>query len=211
MWGELCIAGQGVAEGYINRPGLSATRFVKNPSAHHPDECIYRSADIGRILPSGEIEYLGRIDNQLKINGNCIEPGEVETVLRRHPAIRNAVVLGRGGRVSSALDAWLELQPGFEMPEISALKTWLRQRLPAHMIPANFFDAGHIPLNQNGKTDRRHFARAPESSKTTPSDETQETLQSIWEDVLKIDSPGIDDDFLSWVARHFWRFWCSAA
>jgi amino acid adenylation domain-containing protein len=140
--GELCIGGAGLATGYLSRPALTATRFVPNGFSEVPGERLYRSGDLGRNLPSGELEYLGRIDFQVKVRGFRIELGEIESALHRSPSVREAVVLLRGEGSAGRLVAWV-VPDGETSPE--ALREELLTRLPEYMVPAAFVQLERFP------------------------------------------------------------------
>jgi amino acid adenylation domain-containing protein len=166
--GELLLGGEGVAAGYLGRPELTAERWVPDPWAEEPGERLYRTGDLARHLATGEIEFLGRRDDQVKVRGFRIEPGEIEQVLRRHPAVREAVVVarddGRGGR---QLAAYLVSGAGGdgEKPSSAALRAFAAAHLPAHMVPRWFVQLDELPRTPNGKTDRR---RLPDPRQAQP-------------------------------------------
>jgi amino acid adenylation domain-containing protein len=154
--GELCIGGVQLARGYLNRPGLTAERFVPDPYAARPGERLYRTGDLARWRPDGTVEYLGRLDHQVKIRGVRIEPGEVEAALRRHPAVAAAAVLPwrqPGGEVRLA--GYLVPAPGAAAPTAARLREFLRDELPDALVPARFVALPALPLTPSGKLDRR--------------------------------------------------------
>jgi thioesterase domain-containing protein/acyl carrier protein len=198
--GELFIGGPGVARGYQGRPDLTAERFLPNPFSAEPGARLYKTGDLVRYLPHGAIEFLGRSDHQVKIRGHRIEPGEVEAALRQHPAVREALVLARedewGDRrlVAYVSPAAPEVTPG-------GLRAFLRERLPAYMIPARFALLERLPLTMNGKVDR---GKLPEpgaalgeerANFTTPQDPLEDLLAQIWEDTLAVRPIGVHDEF----------------
>ena len=172
--GEIFIGGAGVARGYLNRPELSAEKFLRNPFSRDPKARMYRSGDLGRYDAAGNIEYLGRIDNQVKIRGFRIELGEIEAALKRHPAIRESVVVAREERAApsansdnlkskiqnpkfdSQLVAYVTAKDG-SPPAARELRSFLRETLPDYMIPAAFVALDALPLTANGKIDRRRL------------------------------------------------------
>jgi amino acid adenylation domain-containing protein len=164
--GELLLGGTGVAGGYLGRPGLTAERWVPDPWAAEPGSRLYRTGDLARSLPGGEIEFLGRRDDQVKVRGFRIEPGEVEQVLRQNPAVREAVVVarddGRGGRQLAAY----VVADGGERPAPGALRTFVAARLPAHMVPRWTVVLDDLPRTPNGKVDRR---RLPDPRQARPA------------------------------------------
>ncbi|MFD4245439.1 amino acid adenylation domain-containing protein, partial [Streptomyces sp. NPDC058525] len=198
--GELYVAGAGLARGYWNRPALTAERFVADPYA--PGERMYRTGDLVRRRADGAIEFLGRIDGQVKLRGFRIELGEIEAVLSRHPAVRQVIVIPREDRPGdtrlagycSVLGATLE-----EQPELGAeLKRFAAETLPAYMVPSTVVVLPALPLNANGKVDRRALP-APELGADTdgraPRDEREQALCALFGEILGIDDITIDDDF----------------
>ncbi|MFP2929328.1 amino acid adenylation domain-containing protein, partial [Pyxidicoccus sp. 3LG] len=153
--GELYIAGDGLAWGYLRRPELTAERFIPDPFSAVPGARLYRSGDLARWLPDGKLQFLGRRDAQVKVRGFRIELGEVEGVLSRHPSVREVVVLARedmpGGK---ALVAYLAPRPGAVL-EPQVLRAWLRDSLPDYMVPSAFVVLDALPITRNGKVDRR--------------------------------------------------------
>jgi tyrocidine synthetase-3 len=196
--GELCVGGEGVGKGYLNRPGLSNEKFVENP--YKPGEMLYKSGDLVKVTSTGDLLYLGRIDNQVKIRGYRVEPGEIENRLLKHPDIRKAAVLAREDKgVEKYLCAYLVMEDG-KKPDEAVLRNYLAQHLPAYMIPAFFVSIEDIPLTPNGKLDRKRLP-SPQASLleeyTTPTDRVEEKLVKIWADILQIEPTkiGIDTSF----------------
>ncbi|MCG7218197.1 amino acid adenylation domain-containing protein, partial [Paenibacillus mucilaginosus] len=197
--GELCIAGTGLADGYLHRPELTAEKFVSRPDV--PGGRIYRTGDLARWLPDGQLEYLGRIDHQVKIRGYRIELGEIESVLLQHPGVREAVVVDRrdeGGLLS--LCAYWSGHPG-EVPDTAELRAHLAASLPDYMIPAAFVAMDKLPLTPNGKIDRRALpepdSRAGSAPYAAPEKESERLLVRLWSEVLgrEAEAVGIDDSF----------------
>ncbi|HJX28291.1 MAG TPA: amino acid adenylation domain-containing protein, partial [Thermoanaerobaculia bacterium] len=205
--GELWIGGAGVARGYLGRPDLTAERFVPDPFATEPGARLYRTGDLVRWLPQGELEFLGRGDHQAKVRGFRIELGEIEAVLAGHPAVRDCAVLVReersieGERGDRRLVAWVALQENDPATAPMILAAWLRERLPAYMVPAGFGVLGELPLTPNGKVDRRALSsmslesRANEDSYVPPADPVEEMLAGIWGEVLGVERVGSRDSF----------------
>jgi amino acid adenylation domain-containing protein len=201
--GELCIGGiggTGLARGYLRRPGLTAERFVPHPLGR-PGERLYRTGDLARFSADGEIEFLGRNDDQVKLRGFRIEPGEIEAALAGHPAVREAVVVVREERLVAYV---VPAGPG-PRPEAADLRDALRRVLPEHMVPADFAFVDALPLTPSGKVDRGALrARLPagELAPTTPTaepdgdleTELEELVAGIWQDLLKRGSIGRDDN-----------------
>ncbi|HKV08300.1 MAG TPA: amino acid adenylation domain-containing protein, partial [Thermoanaerobaculia bacterium] len=193
--GEICVGGQGLALGYLGRPDRTAERFVPDPFGP-PGSRLYRSGDLARRLPDGDVEYLGRTDHQVKIRGFRIEPGEIEAALARHPAVREAVVDVRGDR----LVAWIV---SGEAPTLGDLRAFLADFLPEYMLPGALAVLDAVPLTVNGKVDRRALpdpgaGPAPERKYRPPQTELERFLAGLFAEVLKLppDRPvGLDDDF----------------
>lgn len=201
--GEVFIGGADLGRGYVNLPDLTAERFVPNPFSHKPGGRLYRTGDLARHLPDGNLEFLGRVDDQIKIRGFRIEPAEIEAFLGKHPAVRRAVIVretGRAGDASLVAYAVLVEKDGASVNE---LRTHLRQRLPEYMVPARFVTLESLPLTPTGKIDRRALAAAgsqesrPGTGATPPRNETERQLVSIWAEVLCVQNPGIDQDFFA--------------
>jgi amino acid adenylation domain-containing protein len=200
--GELYIGGAGVARGYLNRPGLTAERFIPDPHSGEPGARLYRTGDLARWRPDGNLEYLGRVDHQVKIRGYRVEPGEVEEVLSRHPAVREAVVVASAyGPDDVRLVAYVTALPDVEVPSAAELKQHLKASLPEPMIPSAFVALERLPLTPNGKVDRAALP-APESDRSSteaafvpPRGPVEEMLASLWAAVLGVDRIGASDDF----------------
>ena len=200
VYGELYVGGEGVARGYHNQPGLTAERFVPDPFSRKRGARLYRTGDVGRHLPSGEIEFAGRTDNQVKIAGQRIEVGEIEMTLAEHEAVREAVVIARDVAGERELVAYVVA--GAETPVgASELRQHLRQRLPQYMQPAAFVMLDKMPLTANGKVDRRALpapdGTRPEMDQTyeQPRTPAEGQLAQIWSEVLRLDRPGVHDNF----------------
>ncbi|HYO14852.1 MAG TPA: amino acid adenylation domain-containing protein, partial [Thermoanaerobaculia bacterium] len=220
--GEICVGGAGLARGYLERPDLTAERYVPNPfpgdvgeglvpsragasPAPTPVEAsctrLYRSGDLARWRPGGEIDYLGRIDHQVKIRGFRIELGEIEAALARHPSVWEAVVLLREEDGDRRLVAYLGTGDG-EAPSPGELRTFLAGTLPDYMIPAAFAALPVLPLTAHGKVDRRALAEIrPEGGagrdQVAPRTATEEVLAGLWASVLGVERVGVLDDFFA--------------
>lgn len=195
--GELCIGGEGVAPGYLNRPDLTAERFVENPC--NPVERVYRTGDRARWLPDGNIDFLGRLDTQVKLRGYRIELGEIESLLAGHDAIEGAVVVLRGEEEGDRyLCAYFVSRTEFE--EIQ-LKEYLLGKLPAYMIPAFFIRLEKLPLTAAGKIDRRSLPHPAGRSLASgidyvpPASPMERRLAEVWKEVLGRDKIGVNDNF----------------
>jgi amino acid adenylation domain-containing protein len=198
--GELHIGGIGLARGYHNRPELTAEKFIKNPFAKDASARIYKTGDLARYLPNGNIEHLGRLDHQVKLRGFRIELGEIEEVLAKHPAIAACTVTAREDAPGDKrLVAYVVNSNGTVKP--SELREHLRAKLPDYMIPAAFVTLEKLPLTPNGKVDRKALPK-PEIEAVTdqshfaaPSTETEKALAKIWCDVLHLKQVGLNDNF----------------
>ena len=201
--GELYIGGDGVTRGYLDRPALTAERFVPDPFGDEPGARLYRTGDLGRYRPDGDLEYLGRIDHQVKIRGYRIELGEIEAALGRHPGVREAVVLAREDKaLDKRLVAYLVAREA-PAPSASELRAFLQESLPEFMLPAAFVVLPELPLTTHGKVDRRALP-APEgersaesSSFIAPRDTLEFEIIQLWEEVLEVSPIGIRDDFFA--------------
>ncbi len=202
--GELAFAGVGLARGYLGRPDLTALAFVPDPRPSRAGARLYRTGDLAKYLPTGEIDYLGRIDHQVKIRGFRVELGEIEAGLRRHPAVKDAVVVsGVDPSGDVRLVAYVVAGAGFRggEPLISELKDALRRELPDYMVPSAFVFLEALPLLPNGKVDRKNLP-APDLSRRAlgapyvpPAPGVEETLASIWSGLLGLDKVGAEDNF----------------
>ncbi|MBC6612094.1 amino acid adenylation domain-containing protein [Hymenobacter sp. BT507] len=206
--GELCIAGHGVARGYWRRPDLTAERFLPNPFGATPDALLYRTGDLGRLLPSGELQCLGRLDQQVKIRGYRIELGEIEQLLLSCPDVQAAAVLAQGSRPGDErLVAYLVPKDAQGSLRASAaqLATWkqlLAARLPAYMVPDAYVTLPALPLTLNSKVDRKALALlAPESpglpAPTAPRTAMEQRIADIWKTCLGMDQVDIFADFFA--------------
>ncbi|MET8505487.1 amino acid adenylation domain-containing protein [Streptomyces sp. NPDC004787] len=198
--GELWIGGPGVAQGYWNRPELTADRFVPHPFAPESDSKVYRTGDLVRWLPDGNLEFLGRIDQQVKIRGLRIELGEIETALAAQDDVANVTVVVREDTPGDKrLVAYCVPAAGTE-PTAADLRERLRANLPDYMIPNWFVFLDALPLTPNGKVDRKALpvpdaAREGDGDVTAPRTETERVVADIWCEVLGLDQVGVHDDF----------------
>lgn len=199
--GELFIGGESLARGYLNRPELTAERFVQVSLEGAPAARLYRTGDLVRWTEDGRIEFLGRLDGQVKIRGHRIELGEIEATLQSHPGIRESVVLVRPNeRGEPELVAYALAQPGAELAETEAL-VFLRSKLPAYMIPSALLLLEAWPLTPNGKIDRRALpapalrSAASGTAAAAPRTQTEQAVARIWSDVLGRTQVGREDNF----------------
>ena len=199
--GELYIGGDGLGQGYLNRPDLTAERFVPDAFATEPGRRLYRTGDAACYLPDGAIEFHSRIDYQVKIRGFRVEVGEIEAVLSSHAAVKEAVVVAHDDSAGGKrLVAYLVPDPLLP-PSRDGLQSFLSEKLPEYMIPASFVMLAALPLTVNGKLDRSALP-APERANAVsefgfvaPRTPVEETLTEIWKGVLGIDRVGIHDHF----------------
>ncbi|RKH54663.1 amino acid adenylation domain-containing protein, partial [Corallococcus llansteffanensis] len=200
--GELFIGGLQVARGYLQRPALSAERFVPDPFSATPGARMYRTGDLVRWREDGQLEYFHRIDHQVKVRGFRIEPGEIEAALLEHPALKEAVVVARQDAPGDARLVAYAVAHESSTPEArsgESLRDFLRQRLPEHMVPTAFVLLEALPLTPNGKVDRKALP-APDASAATaeyvaPSTPTEEQLADLWAEVLRLPRVGARDHF----------------
>jgi amino acid adenylation domain-containing protein len=199
--GELHIGGIGLARGYLNRPELTAERFIPDAVSKRNGARLYKTGDLSRYLPTGEIQYLGRIDHQVKIRGFRIELGEIAAVLGKHPAVKQCVVTARedtpGDKI---LVAYFETQ-GNAAPEVSELRDFLKKEVPDYMVPATFVRMEKFPLSPNGKIDLKALpapeqrAAATKGAFLAPTDSIEQVLAQLWAKVLKVKRVGLNDNF----------------
>ncbi|HWC11103.1 MAG TPA: amino acid adenylation domain-containing protein, partial [Acidimicrobiales bacterium] len=200
--GELYVGGPGLARGYLRRPGLTAERFVPDPLSDGPGARLYRTGDAVRELPGGDLEFVDRLDHQLKVRGFRIESGEVEAALTAHPDVAEAVVVAREDTPGDKrLVAYVVGAGGAPAPPGGDLRRFLAERLPGYMVPGAFVPVDAFPRTPNGKVARPALpapGRARPDRATpwvAPRTATEETLASIWSAVLGIEGIGVDDDF----------------
>jgi amino acid adenylation domain-containing protein len=209
--GDLYIGGAGLARGYLNHSDQTADKFIPNPFSHRPGERLYRTGDLGRYLSDGDIEFLGRIDHQVKVRGYRIELGEIEAVLSCHPQVRHAVVLAREDasgehsttpRVNKRLVAYVVAAQA-PAPSPSDLRSFLQATLPEYMIPSVFVFLDSLPLTSRGKVDRRVLPEPDQSSPelecdfVAPRTPIEKSMAEIWREVLKLERIGVKDNFFS--------------
>jgi aspartate racemase len=200
--GELHIAGAGLVRGYLNRPELTAEKFIPHPFSSTPGARLYKTGDVARYLPDGNLEYVGRKDRQIKIRGFRIELAEIELALAQHTAIQEAyLTVYEDQPGQKRLVAYVVCDQSETALTGSALRKFLKERLPDYMIPASFIFLDHLPLNSSGKVDQKAL---PEPDRSRPEMEegyvaprtpTEELLAGIWAELLRVERIGIYDDF----------------
>ncbi|WHS62771.1 non-ribosomal peptide synthetase [Pseudomonas sp. G2-4] len=198
--GEIYIGGAGVARGYLNRDDLTAERFLKDPFSTTANARMYKTGDLGRYLPDGNIEYLGRNDDQVKIRGFRIELGEIEAKLAQHPSLKETVVLAREDVPGDKRLVAYFTQHSNEAADIEALRTHLQTRLPAYMVPAAYMRLDALPLTPNGKLDRKALPVPDSHAYSTrlyeaPEGEVETKLAALWAELLKVERVGRHDHF----------------
>ena len=201
--GELLIGGAGLSRGYRGRPGLTAEKFIAHPFAdlrQEPGARLYRTGDLVRYLTDGRIDFLGRIDHQVKVRGFRIELGDIEAALEEHPALAQGVVVAREDTPGNKqLAAYAVTAPGAEAPTVTDLRAWLKEKLPEYMVPALYTFLEAMPLTPNGKVDRRALP-APDRATAAreyvaPRDEKEEFFCGLWQELLGLERVGVNDDF----------------
>ncbi|MGB8343746.1 MAG: amino acid adenylation domain-containing protein [Ktedonobacteraceae bacterium] len=198
--GELYIGGVGLAQGYLNRPDLTAERFILHPFSDNPHDRLYKTGDLARSLPDGQLAFLGRIDQQIKLRGYRIEPEEIMAALNEHPAVQTSLVIARDFSADDKrLVAYLILHPGAALNE-SELRSMLAARLPDYMIPSAFVQLDALPLTLNGKIDTSALP-APDSSNTprevtgaSPCTPTEQALEQVIAPLLGIANVGREEN-----------------
>ncbi|MDJ0732638.1 MAG: amino acid adenylation domain-containing protein [Nostocaceae cyanobacterium] len=199
--GELYIHGVGLTRGYLNRPDLTAERFIPNPFSNQPGSRLYKTGDLATYLPDGNIDFLGRIDNQVKIRGFRIELGEIETILCQHSSVRSGVVVVNEDKPEDkSLVAYVTTYEE-QVLSTNALRRFLQEKLPDYMIPSNFVILDTIPLMPNGKVDRKALAgassntRVRSSKQILPRTPLEQKLAQLWEETLQISPIGVTENF----------------
>src|SRR6266516_3752451 len=197
--GELYIGGDGLARSYLNRAELTAEKFIPDPFSNQPGRRLYRTGDLARYLSNGDIECLGRADDQVKVRGFRIELGEIEAVLNQHPAVRQVVVVAREDRPGDkSLVAYFVSAHETEL-SVTELRDYIKGKLPDYMMPSAFVALEELPLTPNGKVNRRALPApdftANKDSYVPPRTKDEELLAGIWADVLRLETVGVEDNF----------------
>jgi amino acid adenylation domain-containing protein/thioester reductase-like protein len=199
--GEIYIGGAGLVRGYLHRPDLTAEKFIPNSFTQEAGKCLYKTGDLGRWLPNGNIELIGRVDNQIKLRGFRIELGEIEAVLGKHPMVKESVVLVREDRPKQQqLVAYVVPEPAhLNKLNSSDLQQFLQKQLPSYMIPSAFLKLESFPITPNGKIDRRALPKPEfqeiENTFLAARTETEITLVQLWSEVLDVEKVGINHNF----------------
>jgi len=203
--GEIYIAGDGVARGYLNQPALTSERFLDNPFSKKRGTKMYRTGDLGKFLETGEVQCLGRIDHQVKIRGYRIEPGEIEQILLKQKGVKDSVVVARGDRLVAYIVPENTLAQAEEQhnksAEITLWKRALRESFPDYMVPNDFVIIPKLPLTPNGKIDRNALPKQEQQADsktnnyTAPRTDMEKLVASIWAELLELNSVSIYDDF----------------
>ncbi|MGZ4113291.1 MAG: non-ribosomal peptide synthetase, partial [Tumebacillaceae bacterium] len=199
--GELFIGGPVLARGYLERPDLTAERFIANPFKNDPNARLYKTGDLALFLPDGNIKYLGRIDQQVKIRGFRIELGEIEEILTQHAAVQEVVAIAREDVPGEKqLVAYLVIDPA-QTVTISEVRSFLQEKLPDYMVPTAFMFLDALPLTPNRKVDRLALPK-PEHNRpdlqvayVAPETELEKTIASVWQEVLRVEQVGVNDNF----------------
>ena len=199
--GEIYLGGK-LARGYFKRPDLTAEKFVPHPFSQKPGACLYKTGDLGRLLPSGSIEFVGRVDDLVKVRGFRIELGEISKTIRQHPEINDAFVLALDSDSDSSQIVAYAVPNLRSTVSTMELRSYVRKQLPGYMVPARFIFLEALPVSPNGKIDRKAL---PAPGRSRPELDTplvdgrtplEKDLIQIWGEVLELDQIGIHDNFL---------------
>jgi len=199
--GELHIGGDGLARGYLNQPRLTDERFIANPFSDVPGSRLYKTGDLAKYLPDGNIEVLGRLDFQVKVRGFRIELGEIEATLEQHPAVQQAVVTARENIPGDKQLVAYIVANDHQKLLVNTFRNFLKKKLPEYMMPALFEMMDALPLTPNGKVDRKALppptGLRPDLNLAymAPRTELEQTITGIWQEVLQIEKIGIEDNF----------------
>ncbi|MGB8495404.1 MAG: amino acid adenylation domain-containing protein [Candidatus Acidiferrum sp.] len=199
--GELYIGGAGVARGYLNRPELTQEKFIADPFSGLSGARLYKTGDLARYRPDGTLEYLARVDNQVKVRGYRIELGEIEATLADHPGVKSCAVLAREDTPGDKQLVGYVISRGNELPTVESLRQFLKEKLPEYMVPAQFVFLDSMPLTLNGKIDKKALP-APSHKNVSdartfmaPRTDIEKALAAIYAELLKVERIGIHDDF----------------
>jgi amino acid adenylation domain-containing protein/non-ribosomal peptide synthase protein (TIGR01720 family) len=201
VMGELHIGGKNLARGYLNKPKLTSERFIPNPYSTNSSARLYKTGDLVRYSPEGNIEFFGRSDHQVKVRGFRIELGEIESAIQKHSAIREAVVILNEGKFGDKRIIGYYVNETDQDISPNDLRSYLKDKLPEYMVPACFIVLERIPLTSNGKLDRKmlpepdHSRPELENVFRAPKTEIEKALAEIWNELLQLDEVGVDDNF----------------
>jgi amino acid adenylation domain-containing protein len=203
--GELYVGGDGLARGYLNRPDLTNEKFIPNPISNDPRSRLYKTGDLARYLSDGNIEFLGRIDNQVKLRGFRIELGEIEVVLATHPQVQETTVIVREDiqsdkRLVAYIVPKTETELNSALPTVSEFRSFLKSKLPDYMVPNAFVILEAMPLTPNGKVDRRNLpvpdhTTRPDAAYVMPQTKVEQVVATVWQEMLHVEKVGIYDNF----------------
>ena len=199
--GELYIGGAGLARGYLNSPELTQSKFLPNPFLNDSKDRLYKTGDLARYRSDGVIEYLGRLDYQVKLRGYRIELSEIEHALERHPHVRQAAVIARGksNNEDTRLVAYVVPQGTTHAPIFPELRSWLKEFLPDYMIPSDMLRLEALPLTPNGKVDRRNLPELQQTQQssvfTPPATPMEEKIAEIWAEILHLPQISVNQNF----------------
>jgi len=199
--GELCIGGAGIAKGYLNQPQQTAERFVKDGFSKDANARLYRTGDLARFLPDGNVEFLGRIDQQVKIRGFRVEPAEIESVLKKHAAVQQAVVVPQDDKSGDKRLVAYVVASKKPAPAADELRSYLQEKLPDYMVPSAILHLDSLPLTRNGKIDVAALPSPDQAAIVTdrvtiaPRNPVEQGLVEIWRQVLQLDNIGVQDNF----------------
>jgi amino acid adenylation domain-containing protein len=197
--GELHLGGAGIVRGYVNRPDLTASKFIPDTFGGEPGAKLYKTGDVVRYRADGQIEFLGRVDNQIKIRGFRVELDEIESVLRQHARVHDCVVIAHEDKGDKRLVAYV-VPTEQSQPVVSELRNSLKTKLPSYMVPAAFEVIDALPLMPSGKINRRalpdpQYVSQPDENFVAPRTPIEEMLATAWREVLKLELIGIHDNF----------------
>jgi len=199
--GEVYIGGLGVSRGYLNEPGMTAERYVPQLWGGHPGARLYKTGDLARYRTDGQVEYVGRMDHQVKVRGYRVELGEIETVLSQHPAVQKAVVISRENSIGGKQLIAYVVCASNQQVDTQVLQPYVREKLPEYMVPSAFMFLERLPLTHNGKVDRLNLPALEGLSGRTslvyiaPQTDLERRIAEVWQEVLQIEEVGLNDNF----------------
>jgi acyl carrier protein len=199
--GEIFLAGS-LARGYLGHPDLTAEKFLPNPLEQEPGARLYKTGDVGRYLTDGSIEFIGRVDHQVKVRGVRVEPAEIERVIRQHPAVLEAILVAQQNKPEHVRLIAYIVPDTASTPSVRDLRRYLMEHLPEYLIPAGFVFLEALPLNHHGKIDRAalpmpdHLRPDLDTPFVAPRSLLEKRIAEIWREVLALDCVGVHDSFL---------------